>query len=78
LRTFNAAGRLNKPCVHISGASLSPAATLQRFVSENCIRVLNVAGKRESKEPGIHDWVMLVLEKAFVYLATTEASEVVG
>jgi hypothetical protein len=38
---------------------------LKRFVEEHKIKTLNVAGSRESKEPGLHDWVMQVLVEAF-------------
>jgi hypothetical protein len=34
-------------------------------VKEHGITVLNVAGSRESKEAGIREWVMGVLEDAF-------------
>jgi len=33
-------------------------------VEANGIKRLNVAGSRESKEPGIREWVMGVLEDA--------------
>jgi hypothetical protein len=41
--------------------------SLQRFVDEHGIKRLNVAGSRESKEPGIHRWVMKVIEDAFFW-----------
>ena len=55
-----------KPCLHLSrdGGS-EQSAVLKRFVAEHGIKTLNVAGSRESKEPGLHDWVMQVLEDAF-------------
>lgn len=39
--------------------------SLKLFVEEHRIKTLNVAGSRESKEPGLHDWVMQVLEDTF-------------
>lgn len=49
-----------KPCKHIElpagGRSRVPdavRAALLEWISENCISVLNVAGPRESKEPGL-------------------------
>lgn len=69
LRTVGFAKRHKKPCLHVSRASegglFSPAMQLRDFVREHGIKALNVAGSRESKEPGIHDWVMQVLEDAF-------------
>jgi hypothetical protein len=44
-----------------------PAEALQRFVQEQGIKVLNVAGSRESKEPGIYLWVYDVIEDAFFW-----------
>jgi hypothetical protein len=41
------------------------ALVLQQFVEEHGIANLNVADSRESKEPGIYQWVTRVLEDAF-------------
>ena len=70
LRTMEFARKHRKPCMHISrvrgGDGLfDPAAELRRFVEEHGIKRLNVAGSRDSKEPGIHQWVMRVLGDAF-------------
>ena len=67
LKTIGFARKHKKPCIHIprSGGNYDPAAVLLRFVEEHQIKRLNVAGSRESKEPGIHGWVMQVLEDAF-------------
>jgi hypothetical protein len=35
--------------------------------SEHEIKVLNVAGSRESREPGIWQWVYQVVESAFFW-----------
>ena len=67
LRTIEFARKHRKPCVHISrdgGGLFDPAVQLREFVKEHGIKRLNVAGSRESKEPGIHEWVMRVLETA--------------
>jgi hypothetical protein len=37
---------------------------MREFVREHGIKTLNVAGSRESKEPGILDWVASVIEDA--------------
>lgn len=69
LRTVGFAGKHKKPCLHVSraaeGGLFSPSMQLRDFVKEHGIKTLNVAGSRESKEPGIHDWVMRVLVDAF-------------
>ncbi len=68
LRTIEFARKHKKPCAHISKAgNYQPAEALQRFVSEHGIKRLNVAGSRETKEPGIHLWVMSVIEDAFFH-----------
>lgn len=67
LRTIALAAKHRKPCLHIAlgGAVLifDPVEQLRRFVAGHGIRVLNVAGSRESKEPGLHDAVMNVLRR---------------
>ena len=70
LRTVEFARKHQKPFIHISqagGGLFDPALSLQRFVDEHGIKRLNVAGSRESKEPGIHRWVMKVIEDAFFW-----------
>ncbi len=66
LRTIGFARKHGKPCLHLSreGGSDQPAA-LKQFIAEQGIKTLNVAGSRESKEPGLHEWVMQMLEAAF-------------
>lgn len=68
LRTIEFARKHGKPCIHIGsqgGLFDDPAQLLRKFVAQHGIKRLNVAGTRESKEPGIHEWVMQVLEDAF-------------
>ena len=72
LRTIGFAKKHNKPCVHLCQAPgahgyRDRSKLLQEFVRENGVKRLNVAGSRESKEPGIHAWVMGVLEGAFFF-----------
>jgi hypothetical protein len=67
-RTVELATRCGKPCLHLARSSPGhdgPALLLQRFVEQHGIRTLNVAGSRESKEPGIYLWVTDVIEDAF-------------
>lgn len=70
LKTLEFAAKHGKPAIHVAraGALVEPALVLQEFVKEHGIKVLNVAGSRESKEPGIHVWVMRVIEDAFFWL----------
>lgn len=72
LRTIGFANKLGKPCLHLSREPgllgyRDCSKLLQAFVQENGIQTLNVAGSRESKEPGIYLWVMGVLERAFFF-----------
>ena len=68
LRTIGFARKHKKPCVCIYQArNENPVETLQMFVQEHGIKVLNVAGSRESKEPGIWQWVNQIVEDAFFW-----------
>lgn len=68
LKTLGFASKHKKPCIHLSrSATQNPALALQRFVTEHTVSALNVAGTRESKEPGIYSWVYQVLEDAFFW-----------
>lgn len=72
LRTIEFARKHGKPCLHLSRevglfGYRDRSELLQAFVREHSVRRLNVAGSRESKEPGIHSWVMEVLEQAFFW-----------
>ena len=62
-KTIEFAVKHKKPCIHIGRDSCEdPAQRLRGFVKEHGIRILNVAGSRESKEPGIYEWVGGVIE----------------
>lgn len=67
LKTVVLAHKLDKPVCHIwrNGGPPSPEQVLLRFVRDNNIKVLNVAGPRASKEPEIAAFVQEVLEAAF-------------
>jgi hypothetical protein len=72
LKTIQFARRHGKPFVHISqfgsgSVYADPVPRLVQFVEEHQIGSLNVAGSRESKEPGINRWVSQVLEDAFFW-----------
>ncbi len=64
-RTADFVRKHNKPCLHLSGETTGdPAAELRWFLQANRIEILNVAGSRASKEPGVGDYVKDVLSKA--------------
>ena len=64
--TLELVRRLRKPHLLISAETKrGPGAGLHRFVVEQGIKRLNVAGPRASKEPRIGEFVKQVLEEAF-------------
>lgn len=67
LKTVGFAKKHGKPCLHISKDGDGQTESLRKFVADHGIKTLNVAGSRESKEPGIHEWVMQVLADAFFW-----------
>lgn len=65
LLTQNLTRKHGKPCLHVSREGTeNPAAVIQQFIVSYGVRRLNVAGSRESKEPGLHDWSVRVLNEA--------------
>jgi hypothetical protein len=67
LLTLTTAQQLGKPCLHLSAEKPidQNVLRLQEFVKQQGIEVLNVAGTRGSKEPGVCDFVRDVLDQAF-------------
>ena len=66
LRTAMFAKKHGKPCLHVHpGLSYQIADDVLRFVTDNNIKVLNIAGPRGSKEPHVGKFVKKVLEEAF-------------
>ena len=69
-RTAEFAEKHRKPWIHLAQRSSSyesPALMLQRFVEENGVHVLNVAGTRGSKEPDVWKFAYETLEAAFFW-----------
>jgi len=64
-KTIQFARQEGKPWLHLHRGMKDVSEQLKAFVAEHHIKKLNVAGSRESKERGIHDWVVDVLEEAF-------------
>jgi hypothetical protein len=67
LKTIGFAKKHGKPCLHLSKGCYDAEVRLQKFVDEHKIKTLNVAGSRESKDPGIYVWVKRVLADAFFW-----------
>src|SRR5207248_2214792 len=63
--TAKLARQHRKPSLHLHLCSKNPSQALRRFVSQNKIVVLNVAGPRASQEPQAGEFVRRVLEGAF-------------
>jgi Circularly permutated YpsA SLOG family len=69
--TWEHANKLSKPVLHIYNASKErilnqdslrlEIQALTDFLCSNKIVILNVAGPRESKEPGVYEWTLTML-----------------
>lgn len=56
----------NQPWVHVDLDKVAATEAIQiiaGWVDENDIEILNVAGPRASKDPGIHDFVLSILDR---------------
>jgi hypothetical protein len=69
-KTIELALKHRKPVIHISrdGGSALPALALLRFIQDNKIKVLNVAGPRASEESDVYGFVMDLLGNALSLL----------
>jgi len=66
-KTADLARKYGKPCLHLSaGKTVDPVEELRAFIQSNGIKVLNVAGSRASKEPGVGNFVIDVLSQVLV------------
>lgn len=76
-KTVDLVRKLHKPLLHLwrEGGVPSPEKALGRFIRDNAIKVLNVAGPRASKEPEIAAFVAQVLEKTFRSASGSRGSE---
>lgn len=50
-----------KPWIQLHPGLPSVASELPAFIQTHSVKTLNVAGSRESKEPGLYEWVFEVL-----------------
>ena len=62
--------RLNRPCLVIDPESPAACGEIQGWLKQNNVKVLNVAGPRESKCPGIQRRVCQLLAAVFRGSAT--------
>jgi hypothetical protein len=67
MRTVEFAKKHKKPCLHISRKDNQPELLIQKFIETHGIELLNIAGSRESKEPGINEWAKGVLDSALFW-----------
>ena len=63
--TVEFARKHGKPCMHLCAGDKTAADALRVFVEKHGVNVLNVAGPRASNEPGVGEFVMSTLDKAF-------------
>jgi len=69
--TLDLANKLGKPVLHIYDTRKERISNpdslhleiqaLIEFLCSNKVEILNVAGPRESKEPGVYDWTLTML-----------------
>lgn len=71
LRTAGFAARLGRPWIHLR-PGVHPRY-LARFLMSHSVKTLNVAGKRESSQPGIYLFVMNFLDEALTAESTEQA-----
>jgi Circularly permutated YpsA SLOG family len=64
-KTVDFARKLNKPCLQIHPTMTDAPQRLKTFLEDNAIEVLNVAGPRASKEPGVAQFVIQTLDRVF-------------
>jgi len=56
--------KYRKPCLHIH-PGLDAARLVREFLKRYPVKVLNIAGPRISREPGIVEFVMVTLDRVF-------------
>jgi hypothetical protein len=53
-----------KPCLHVH-PKLNAVVLIREFLKRYPVKVLNIAGPRLSREPGIADYVLSILDQVF-------------
>src|ERR1700686_4707431 len=64
-KTVEFAKKHHKPWIHLAAGDQDIAQRLKDWLAENAVDVLNVAGPRASKEPGIASFVIHTLDAVF-------------
>jgi hypothetical protein len=64
-KTAEFAKKHHKPWIHLADGDQDIAQRLKDWLAQNAVEVLNVAGPRASKEPGIASFVILTLDAVF-------------
>lgn len=64
--TAEFAKKHDRPCLVIDLATEPAIETIRQWIEQNRIRILNVAGPRESRQPGIYDRAAAVLRRLLV------------
>jgi hypothetical protein len=54
----------NRPCYLVTGERRDPSEKIRELLTQHPIRSLNIAGPRESEDPGIGSWAQDILLKA--------------
>ena len=63
--TIDCAARLGRPCLVLDLTEQPTPAVVREWISTHGIKVVNVAGPRESKCPGIYEQALQFLRQAF-------------
>jgi hypothetical protein len=71
-KTVEFAKKHHKPWIHFVAGDQDIAQRLKDWLAQNAVEVLNVAGPRASKEPGIASFVILTLD------ASSDFSPILG
>ena len=69
LKTVDFARKHKKPRLHVCAGDNAAADKLKAFTEKHRVKILNVAGPRASKEPGVGDFVIRTLQLAFGKIA---------
>lgn len=65
-KTLAVARKTGKPHLHLYKGVDEIVGALREFIETHQIEKLNVAGSRESKEPGVYAWTMEILTAALL------------
>jgi Circularly permutated YpsA SLOG family len=66
LKALEFARQYGKPLLHVCCSDTDTSSKLKSFLQDDRVKMLNVAGPRESEEPGIYEFVRSILEELFI------------